>query len=169
MNIITEQEFEQISQSSPLAKQYFHGRWKYMSIVANIVREENPQTILEIGATDRPIALGCDNMDLSDNKPFPLTYIHDATDVPWPIEDKQYDMVIAMQVWEHLEEKQHLAFREVMRVAKSAVLSFPNNWKCPGDCHHAITKETIERWTLREPPQKIIGNSERRVIYHWKF
>lgn len=165
---MTLEDFERVCQSTPAAKRYFQGRWKYMSVVANIVREQDPSTILEIGATDRPVALGCDNMDLSDNKPFPLTYIHDATEIPWPIVDKQYDMVIAMQVFEHLENKQQLSFREIMRVAKSCILSFPLGWDCPGDCHHNITKETIHEWTLGTSPCKIVEVG-KRIVYHWKF
>lgn len=169
MQIMTSEDFEAVKNASPLAERYFKGRWVYMNRVAEIVRRENPQTILEIGATDRPIALGCDNMDLADNKPFPLTYIHDATEVPWPIADNQYDMVIAMQVFEHLVGKQQQAFKEVMRVSKSAILTFPDRWHCPGDCHHNITPQIVQDWTLGVLPQEVIETSVRRVVYYWKF
>lgn len=169
MQLMTLEDFETVKNASPLAKRYFKGRWVYMSRVAEIVRREKPQTILEIGATDRPIALGCDNMDLTDNKLFPLTYVHDATNIPWPVDDKQYDMVIAMQVFEHLEGKQRRVFQEIVRVSESAILTFPDRWHCPGDCHHDITPEKIKDWTYNMEPREIISGVGRRVIYHWEF
>jgi hypothetical protein len=40
--------------------------------------------------------------------------VHDATEVPWSISEKQYDLFIALQVWEHLGSRQRQVFNEVM-------------------------------------------------------
>jgi hypothetical protein len=107
---------------------------------------------------------------------------HNATEKPWPIRDKSYDVFIALQVWEHLDNKQSRAFREVMRIARSAILSFPYNWNCPEDNanypeHHLIDQELIGDWTLNIQPKQII-HIERtgtkvskgpRLIYYWEF
>ena len=38
-----------------------------------------------------------------------------------------------------------------------AILSFPLNWRCFGDCHHLITEKKIRDWTLHiRPTKKII-------------
>lgn len=58
---------------------------------------------------------------------------HNATEKPWPIANKQYDLFIALQVWERLDNKQSRAFREVMRVSRAAILSFPYLWDYPRD------------------------------------
>jgi hypothetical protein len=107
---------------------------------------------------------------------------HNATEKPWPVKDKAYDLFVALQVWEHLDNKQSRAFREVMRISRMAVLSFPHNWNCPKDnpnypAHHMIDKELIGDWTLRVKPERVIEiprTSEKasrgpRLIYFWKF
>lgn len=67
-----------------------------------------------------------------------IRYLHDATITPCPIEDKAYDLLIALQVWEHLEGKQQDVFKEVMRVSKMAILSFPYKWKTSCPIHSGI-------------------------------
>ena len=112
----------------------------------------------------------------------PKEYLHDATKIPWPIIDKEYDMFIALQVWEHLLGKQKEAFREVMRISRMAILSFPYMWDCPKDNanypeHHMIDEKIIADWTLNIEPikvVKILRTGERvskgpRIIYFWKF
>ncbi len=170
MQVITIQAFQELEKTSLEAAQYFKGRWAYMKVVADIVSREKPQRILEIGATDRPIALGCDTMDRTDNgKPFQLTYAHDATKIPWPMRDKQYDMLIAMQVFEHLGNNQQQCFEEAQRVSKSVVLSLPDRWNCPGDCHHSITPEIVLQWASGLEPWEVTKTPGKRVVYHWRF
>lgn len=110
------------------------------------------------------------------------TYQHNATEKPWPIADKSYDLFIALQVWEHLDNKQSFAFREVMRVSRAAILSFPYLWHCKKNSlsypeHHMIDEELISNWTLNIPPREIVriaatgevGSRKQRIIYFWEF
>lgn len=96
--------------------------------------------------------------------------------------NKQYDLLIALQVWEHLDNKQTRAFRELKRVAKRAILSFPYEWtggeqKPSHRAHRDIDKALISDWTLNIPPREIIeiprtspGFSKgKRLIYYWVF
>lgn len=109
-------------------------------------------------------------------------YLHDATVIPWPIADKEYDLFIALQVWEHLEGKQYEAFREVMRISKMAILTFPYLWGCPKDdpnypSHYMINENIIAEWILNIDPVKTIKiprtgkrvTQGPRIIYFWKF
>jgi hypothetical protein len=121
-----------VNVNSSLGK-YYEGRWAYFSEVINIIQEND--------AWGRP------------QKYVTKEYEHNATVVPWPIKDKEYDLFIALQVWEHLEGKQKDAFKEVMRTSKMAILSFPYMWDCPKDNanypeHHMINEEIISEWTL---------------------
>ena len=111
------------------------------------------------------------------------TYVFDATIKPWPIKDKLYDMFIALQVWEHLDGKQTRAFREVMRIAKKAVLSFPYHWdggivdKPSHRAHRNIDMELITDWTLGVEPKLTIEigrtgsdfSKGPRMICFWDF
>jgi hypothetical protein len=146
---------------------YWRNRWAYMSRVIEMLRLSNPSTILEIGPYKSTLSSGSDTMDIVESVNN-LTYKHDATATPWPIKDNAYDMVVALQVWEHLGDKQAEAFSEVMRISKEAILSFPYMWNRPGNIHHGIDYDTISKWTLNVKPHSVehVGN---RVIYHFKF
>ena len=108
--------------------------------------------------------------------------IHDATINPWPIENKKYDLFLALQVWEHLDNKQTRSFKEVIRISKSAILTFPYLWeggdhKPSHNAHRNIDKDLINDWTLNVKPEIIIeiprtgdGFSKGpRLIYFFKF
>jgi hypothetical protein len=114
----------------------------------------------------------------------PTQYVHDATQFPWPIADKKYDLFVALQVWEHLGDQQAQAFQEVMRVAGMAILSFPLLWDCPEESHnypehHMITDDRIAEWSLGLKPERVervprfdltIGKENGwRAVYFWKF
>lgn len=169
---------------------YYEGRWEYFKEVIEIIKNENIKSVLEIGPAQEPIVKNCDVMvkpedDMwgkPENKFFKECLVHDATESPWSISDKQYDLVIALQVWEHLEDKQKQAFQEVMRVSKMAIMSFPYMWDCPKDsrnypAHHLIDEKIIGDWTLNIKPEKIIKiprtgpevSKGPRIIYFWKF
>lgn len=168
---------------------WFNGRWFYYETVANLVKDLDCESVIEIGPGGHTIVRNCDIMVIPEDdfwgrpqKHYHRMIKHNATEKPWPIADKQYDLLIALQVWEHLDSKQSRAFREVMRIAKSAILSFPYMWDCPQDNsnypeHHMIDKELIGDWTLNIMPEKIIElprtsnkvSRGPRLIYYWCF
>jgi len=129
---------------------YYKGRWHYYKMVVDLLQRLSFDTCLELGPYKKPMVQGADVID-KDRHLGDLTYEHDANLIPWPVRDGQYDLFIALQVWEHLERKRE-AFEEVRRIAKMAVLSFPLNWYCPGNLHHGITEEKIAEWTNQTKP-----------------
>ena len=187
METITFKDFQNLLEGQ--MKKYYLGRWAYYKVVIDIVHKANPKSVLELGPGQHTIVKLCDVMAKPEDDAWgkPINEIgqlilHDATEKPWPIADKQYDLFIALQVWEHLSNKQSRAFREVMRISKSAALSFPYNWDCPKESanypeHHSIDEELIADWTLNVQP-KHITRIERtgpevskgpRIIYYWQF
>jgi len=185
--LMSEDDYQKLL-GSELGK-YYAGRWEYFKEVIDIIKHEEIKSVLEIGPAQHPIVKKCDVMIKPENdmwgrpkKEFSKQYLHDATETPWPIKDKRYDLLIALQVREHLGNKQSRAFREVMRVSKMAILSFPYMWDCPKDsrnypAHHMINEELIGDWTLNIKPEKIIKiprtgpevSKGPRIIYFWKF
>jgi hypothetical protein len=168
---------------------YYTGRWAYFKEVLQLVEREKPESVIELGPGFLPVVKNSDIIINPDGDQFgrPVTlegnvFTFDATTKPWPIGDKQYDLFLALQVWEHLDNKQSRAFREVMRVSKSAILSFPYNWEGGEDkpshrAHRRIDRELIADWTLRIKPEKIVEiprtgpefSKGPRIIYFWKF
>jgi len=162
----TAADFNRLTRKYPTTLgRYYRGRWLYMRQVVRIIREESPQSVLEIGPRWIPLVKGSDLLDKEPKLPQ-VTYRHDAERVPWPVESGRYDLVIALQVWEHLGDRQQEAFREVMRIGRSAILSFPYKWNCPGDPHHMIDEKVIGEWTLHRKPKRVI-RAGVRIIYHF--
>jgi hypothetical protein len=86
-------------------------------------------------------------------------FIHNATDVPWDfIRDKQYDLFLALQVFEHLKrDKVRGVFAEARRIARNIIISLPYKWNVPSNMlmypsHHMIDENTVVEWTDGELP-----------------
>lgn len=148
---------------------YYKNRWTYFEKVIEEAVKLSPTSVLEVGARSFPIFPECVTMDKRD-KWLP-TVVQDAGTVPWPFKDKQFDLFIALQVWEHLDGKQIEAFKEVKRVAKTAIMSFPYKWKItePDAEHSNLDESVFTKWTNNEPCKTfIIGTpvrSVKRIIY----
>ena len=141
-------------------------RWEYLGIVVRYLKIIKPKSSLELGGCDRNTILDGDTMDKNWN--MNPTYVWNAFKTPWPIKDKQYDVFIALQVWEHLKGKQYKVFREVPRIANWAIFSFPYRWR--GESSHCnINKTKILEWTHPYLPfikPKTAGN---KIIYIFNF
>lgn len=187
LNLMTFKDYEELL-NGPRG-QYYIGRWEYFKEVLKIIQNEEIKNVIELGPGLLPIVKNSDLIMNPEEDSFGRpnenkgkVYTFDATTKPWPINDKKYDLFIALQVWEHLDNKQSRAFREVMRISKMAILSFPYHWdggeeKPSHRAHRDIDREIIEDWTLKLKPEKVIEisrtgpefNKGPRIIYFWKF
>jgi len=186
MECITFEDFNRLSKPR---EEYYMGRWAYFQEVIKMVEEIKPESVLELGPSLFTVVKKSDMMrkpEIDDwgipSKIEAKDYLHDATKIPWPIEDNTYDLFIALQVFEHLTNSQAEAFQEVKRIAKYAILSLPYKWDCPVDNanypeHHMIDENTILEWTKGEAPLKWIYiertgqkvSKGERIIGLWKF
>lgn len=171
---ITHQDFLEAEKRDP----YFKGRWAYFSIVVDLVQKIQPESVLELGPWRLPLVKGEDTMDIEkvlEN----LTYLHDATKTPWPIADNKYDLFIGCEVFEHLGNKQKEAFKEVMRISRRAILTFPYRWVYAKDAkdetrksHENIDGAKIAEWTFHIKPKKTILTAVGRnkfIVYYFEF
>lgn len=170
MKLISYADFEAMRQQD---RYYNPERWQLYSTVLKLIRQLSPATVLELGPHKLPLVLDGDTMDRKDT--LPPTIQHDARQTPWPIADQQYDLFVALQVWEHLDAQQVAAFREVQRIARRAILSFPYRWDCRHNnpSHHGIDETVIAAWTENVPPVRVIlvdsSSNHRRIIYLFDF
>lgn len=159
---MTKTEFDAMAAREP----YFlrsGDRWEYFKRVIELAQGYVPETLLEIGPHTRPLFAGSHTMG-NGQTAGALTYVHDIRSIPWPCGTKNYDVVIACQVWEHLRYGHAAAFQEACRVGKVIILTFPYHWNCPYDpLHHDITNATIRAWTGGKAPlhAEIIGEHAR--------
>ena len=166
-------EFDAVASRYP----YYRSRWDYMSVACRIAGElierYDLQSALELGPHVRPVIVGADVMDRSANvelRSEGRVIIHDATAAPWPIADGHYGLFVGLQVFEHLADMQNMAFREVCRVARHAIISLPIDWEMddPKNVHHRISREKALSWFEPMTPTRIeVGNGgpRKRMIY----
>jgi hypothetical protein len=187
LNCIRYEDFEKLL-SGEHAK-YYQGRWEYFHKVISIIKNLDAHKILEIGPGILPIVNNADLLINPEDDQFGRPnqcsgkkIVFDITKKPWPIENKYYDLVIALQVWEHLDNKQTRAFHELKRISKRAVLSFPYEWmsdleKYSHHLHRDIDKDLIDDWTLNTNYKKEIEikrtgdefSKGKRIIRYWQF
>lgn len=149
MGYLTKKRYEELCKKNP----YYKGRWEYLNAAAEMLQELKPERVLEIGPgpTYKPVLLStAHTLDIA-GKP---TIKHNACKFPWPIQDDSYDVVVALQVWEHLEGAQIPAMAEVMRIAPKAILSFPYLWTKGTEIHLGIDSKVIARWTEQSAIQE---------------
>jgi hypothetical protein len=170
---ILKSEFDAMAAADP----YYKGRWRYTSVAlaeaAKLIIRDDLRTALEVGAPVKPILTGAHVMDYrlrEELDPGVEISVHDATKVPWPFEDKQFGLFIALQVFEHLGQRQSEAFGEVRRVARHAIISLPIDWDMgnPKNIHHMIPEERVLSWFAPVVPTRILeGNPgpKKRVVY----
>ena len=154
-------------------------RWEYIHVVLSQLKVMKPKTILELGSNNINLTTFSDNMclkkdDIDVENMMNRKYIQDALKMPWKaIRKKQYDVFIALQVFEHLRGKQAEVFKQIQRVSNTAILSFPFEWEYADFIHTGITKNTINKWTCGMRPEEIIvlgdNPNRRRAIYIFKF
>jgi len=156
---------------------YYEGRWEYVEdIIMELSKFNDSYKILEMGPYKLPIVEGEDVIDVKDFSEFYPIQInkfikHDCSNVPYPIKDKEYDLVIACQVLEHLGiyGQQMRIFDELERICKKAIISLPYKWFIPNmRDHHMIDENVISHWAKgRKPAYQSISGS--RIIQIYEF
>jgi hypothetical protein len=135
-------------------------RWNYINMVLKEVKNINPKNMIEMGTnaialSDFSDSINLKSVNVDTNNINNKNYLFDAKNIPWPINDKEYDLFVAMQVLEHLEPKQKEVFNEIKRISNYCILTLPYLWNCPNDkLHHDINDVTISKWTGGLTPYK---------------
>lgn len=154
---------------------YYKGRWPYIKrVIQRIESLDGIERVLELGPgpVNRSIVDGADTMGIRNFAPLKgqegrLTIVHDASIAPWPVADNAYDLFLALQVFEHLGNKQREAFAEARRVARFAILSLP--YFCKSERHRLSHADYI-RWFGLPTDIEIVDNlSCRKAILFFDF
>jgi hypothetical protein len=152
-------------------------RWVYMEPIIQKIKQLNPTTAIEIGTAGISLMNFSDSMDIKEkyvgNK-HTESYVFDIRETPWNIPNKKYDILVALQVLEHLSPNQSEVFKEIKRISKQAIITLPYLWVCknPKDRHHNVDDQKIAEWTNHEEPHtKEIwtANNKKRIELYYKF
>lgn len=112
--------------SVPLGK-----RWDYHEKTINIVKTldiSSSEKVLEIGTMGVQCVCGSTTLDLLDRWKYKVKIpdiVHDLRTIPWPLHDKQFELLVALRVFQHLAPFQRECFLEATRVAEKIILVVP--------------------------------------------
>jgi glycosyltransferase involved in cell wall biosynthesis len=127
---------------------YMPARYGYLERIISMLKSMDYESILEIGAFRQRLDHDSVVMDIASY--LPATVLHDADCHPWPFPDKSFDVIVASQMVEHLNEKPGF-FREAQRVCRSLIISLPYKWTNGSECHRNIDENVIATWTTAIP------------------
>lgn len=112
-------------------------RWDYHFRSIELIKASginDSKKVLEMGTMGVSCVKGSDTIDYEERWNFEgknPTYLHDARLTPWPIENKKYDVFVALRVFQHLVPSQPQAIKEAFRIAKKVLLVIPEEYVNP--------------------------------------
>ncbi|WP_426483860.1 hypothetical protein [Flavobacterium sp. 2] len=112
-------------------------RWDYHSRVIELVKAtgvDYSNKVLEMGTMGVSCVKESHTIDYLERWDFEgknPNYPHDAREIPWPVNDKQYEVFIALRVFQHLTPVQPQAVLEAFRIAKKIILVIPEKYDNP--------------------------------------
>lgn len=134
-------------------------------------------SILDVGARRSPVLENIKGpiekvlLDKYEIPPLEGFHIITSDFYTW-IPDKHYDIVLCLQVLEHLENPEAFAEKLFTIAKKTVILSVPYKWKkgkCKYHIQDPVDMEKLKSWTNREPSESYIINDglERLIcVYH---
>jgi hypothetical protein len=131
MNFLTYEDFRDRAEGR-MRPSKVDRRWSYHAAVIEIIKNSetvNPEKVLEMGTMGFQLVVGSHTIDYDGEKNtigFRPTYLHDARQIPWPIENRRYEWFVALRVLHHLWPAQEACFDEARRVAKNVILVVPS-------------------------------------------
>jgi len=139
-------------------------RWEYYKSAIDFARLCKPASasdVLEIGAQGVPIVKGSDTLDptgkwadKSAGEGHGQVFHQDPKQLPWPVADKRYGVVVALRVLQHLWPMQRECFLEARRVGRNLVMVVPEQYDAPaaGGASTGVTEEQLTEWNDGVPP-----------------
>lgn len=129
-------------------------RWDYYKSAIDFVRLCHPisaSEVLEIGARSVPIVKGSDTLEPTGQwagDGVGKVHQHDPKQLPWPLADHRYEVVVALRVFQHLWPHQRECFLEARRVGRNLVMVVPEQYDgaAAGVESTGITEEQLTEW-----------------------
>jgi len=176
LNYLTKEQFFEKSGAIPGGhwnKDNMELRWRYHGQAIEIAKTlgiDSPERVLEIGTMGISLVNDSHTLDYAEKWNFPgkhPTYLHDARQIPWPIPDKSYDLVVALRVFQHLTPVQQACFLEAKRVAKRVLLVCPETYeRQQNPCSRGISANEFLQWNEGVPPTTH-QHTEMGTLYFW--
>lgn len=169
-----------LSRKMDSINQYYNERkdMKYYKKIQEILKSLDYQSILDVGARKSPIF---EHLDVSIEKTLlDIQKIPDqsgcqviqADFYTWN-PNKEYDIVLCLQVLEHLENPVDFCKKLFCTAKQMVILSVPYKWKkgvCKYHIQDPVDEEKLFSWTKRNPSESfIIQDGKERLICCYKI
>jgi hypothetical protein len=159
-----------------ITNQYYKDRkhYNYYEKISDILSKLKFTSIIDIGSRKSPVFKKIDNnvykssLDLleinNDNK----NINHIIADFYKWVPDKKYDIVLCLQVLEHLDKPAKFA-QKLFNTGNKIIISLPYKWKKGVCIYHKqdpVDEKLIKQWTNRDPLESYIveDNGLKRII-----
>lgn len=169
--VLTKEIFDEKLSDDP----YYEDKWEYLDgVIKQIIKFDESEFVLELAPYKSPLVRLEDVMDNNSDcvNQYPYStegFIHhDYSKVPYPIEDKEYDLVIACQILENcgMDGEQKMVFDELERISKRAIITLPYKWFNPQNReNHMLDENVFDYWAGNRKPvfEQIVGGYILRV------
>jgi 2-polyprenyl-3-methyl-5-hydroxy-6-metoxy-1,4-benzoquinol methylase len=160
-------------------KAYYNDRkeFHYYKKVKEILEGLHLSSIIDIGCRKSPMMKGLGKnvykamLDIQEIPPIDGINMIRADFYTWK-PDRKYDVVLCLQVLEHLDKPKKFA-QKLLQVGKTVIISVPYKWK-KGSCKYhtqdPVDESKIKGWVGRDPDEQYIitDNNRKRIIcvYH---
>ncbi len=148
-------------------------RWDYHQKAIDVIRIlkiDNPSRVLEMGTMGASLVSCSHTIDFAERWDFQgknPTYLHDARRIPWPISDKQYELFVALRVFQHLAPCQKACFREAKRISKCIILVVPDTYEHSElVSSRGIKYEDLLAWNGGVAPN-VVQATRYGTLYFW--
>jgi len=142
-------------------------RWDYMLPVIEYMKSIGAVNTLEMGTMRLPLNNTSYQFELKKSDIVTKRgKIQDLNNPPFGFKDNHFDCAVALQVFEHLDNQAE-TFKELCRISKNVVLSFPFKWNHGDSRHRGIDEKKIAEWTCNKKPDNVILIKDR-IIYFWR-
>jgi hypothetical protein len=148
-----------------IVNEYYSRRkeFHYYKKVKEILDSLTFSSIIDVGCRKSPMMAGLDNtiykamLDIQEIPPMDGIHMIQADFYTWT-PDRKYDVVLCLQVLEHLDKPKEFA-QKLLQVGKTVIISVPYKWK-EGSCKYhtqdPIDKSKLKGWVGREPDEDYV-------------
>ena len=160
-------------------KKYYNERkdYHYYKEVKDVLRDLDFTSIIDIGCRKSPMMKGLGKnvykamLDIQEIPPADGIHMIQADFYTWK-PDRKYDVVLCLQVLEHLDKPKKFA-QKLLQVGKTVIISVPYKWpkhSCKYHTQDPVDELKIRGWMGREPNEHYVvtDGSRQRIIcvYH---
>lgn len=173
LKYLTEENFKKVIKHN----HHMDGTWPvYEDAIITVKNIPDTEKVLEINPYKTPLVVQSDILDsnLENKKEYPIQvnnfYQQNLNHLPFPFEDKRYDLVIINNDYENLPtgEEYRLLFDEISRITVKLIIILPYQLTSNNNSTNMVNEEKLDYW-LRNKKYSCQKIENDRIIRIYEF